>query len=635
MRLLKIDVIWRYVFKEVLSPTFLGLCVYVLVFIMNALFELAELTIKKDLSVRSVATILFFYLPRVLEMTIPMAILLGVLVGVGRLSTDSEVVALRAGGVSYWKILFPVLTLGLIGWAVSSILILGVEPGANYKRRQIYMRLMYSADMRREIKPRVFFEEVPGMLLYADEVHQAGDFLEKVFIYQSEEGGKELVTVARRAQIDYERQSGMARFFLEGGVTHSTTPNQPESYEVSRFDRQMIVKEPDESFKLRSSLVTHPPPKNYREQSLSDLAVTISRAGAIEHAETRQRVIGNILAIMHERFALPAACLVFAILGLPLGVMNRRGGKASGFSVSIGVSILYWILYSAGQNLVSQGQLSPYVGLWIGNGFLGILGIVLLILREKSEGLQLSLLVPDRVQRTLAALRRRREREIHREQPDDQPEATPQEIQREARAKRSRVSRSGRTRGARGSTPRPALRAVSPGDPVEPTDLEDLIEEEEEGSSRWMSRRAKLILGGALAALALLISMSHIPSLPFLLVGLILLALFIVFRTTLDRYILTRFGAILTGCAATFMTLFAVYEFIGLLDDLVDRNLPFSIAFSYLKYRLPWIMSQVLPMSCLVATFLAVGIMARFNEVTALLASGTSIYRIAAPVLVV
>ena len=635
MRVLKIDIIWRYVFREVLSPTLLGLCVYVLVFIMNALFELAELTIKKDLSVRSVATILFFYLPRVLEMTIPMAILLGVLVGVGRLSTDSEVVALRAGGVSYWKLLYPVLTLGLIGWAVSSVLILGVEPGANYKRRQIYMRLMYSADMRREIKPRVFFEEVPGMLLYADEVHQAGDFLEKVFIYQSEEGGKELVTVARRAQIDYERQSGMARFFLEGGVTHSTTPNQPESYEVSRFDRQMIVKEPDESFKLRSSLVTHPPPKNYREQSLADLAVTISHAGAIEHAETRQRVIGNILAIMHERFALPAACLVFAILGLPLGVMNRRGGKASGFSVSIGVSILYWILYSAGQNLVSQGQLSPYVGLWIGNGLLGLLGIVLLILREKSEGLQLSLLVPDRLHRTLAALRKRREMEMHREKPDDQPEADQQEFQREVRAKGSRVSRAGRTRGARASSPRPALRAVSQGNPAEPTDLEELIDEEEEGSSRWLSRRAKLILGGALAALALLISMSHIPSLPFLLVGLILLALFIVFRTTLDRYILTRFGAILTGCAATFMTLFAVYEFIGLLDDLVDRNLPFSIAFSYLKYRLPWIMSQVLPMSCLMATFLAIGIMARFNEVTALLASGTSIYRIAAPVVVV
>src|SRR3989441_2300283 len=136
MRTLRIDTIWRYVFREVLSPTFLGLCVYVLVFVMNILFELAELAIKKDLSVRSVATILFFCLPRMLEMTIPMAILLGVLVGIGRLSTDSEIVALRASGVSYWKVLYPVLTLGTIGWVLSSVLMLAVEPGANYRSEE-------------------------------------------------------------------------------------------------------------------------------------------------------------------------------------------------------------------------------------------------------------------------------------------------------------------------------------------------------------------------------------------------------------------------------------------------------------------------------------------------------------------
>src|SRR5690242_20459274 len=118
MRSLKLDTVWRYVFVEVMSPTFLGLCVYVLVFVMNALFDLAELAIKKDLSIRSVVTILFYFLPRVLELTIPMAVLLGVLVGVGRLSTDSEIIALRASGVSYWRILYPVLTLGVIGWIV-------------------------------------------------------------------------------------------------------------------------------------------------------------------------------------------------------------------------------------------------------------------------------------------------------------------------------------------------------------------------------------------------------------------------------------------------------------------------------------------------------------------------------------
>ncbi|HYS06355.1 MAG TPA: LptF/LptG family permease [Candidatus Dormibacteraeota bacterium] len=642
---MKFDTIWRYVFLEVISPTLLGLCVYVLVFVMNALFELAELAIKKDLSARSVVTILFYYLPRVLEMTIPMAILLGVLVGIGRLSTDSEVVALRASGVSYWKILYPVLTLGIVGWVVSSVLILGVEPGANYKRRQVYNRLMYSADMRREIKPRVFFEDVPGMLLYADEVHQGGDFLEKVFIYQSEEGGKELVTVARRAQIEYDRHSGVAEFYLESGVTHSTTPNEPESYQLSRFEKQMIVKEPDESFKLRSSLLNRPLPKNYHEQTLADLGHSIIRAGAIEHADTRNRVVGNILAIMHERFALPVACLVFAILGVPLGIMNRRGGKASGFSLSIGISIVYWILYIAGQNLVSEGRLSPYLGLWVGNASLGVLGIILLILRERSEGLQLSLLVPARLQKTLTALRRRRDREM--ESRHDEIGATVQQPGARRARKSTRLSRGGHERiraGRSGQSgpedARTPLRAVVSGERQEglestsPVGIDEMVEEED-ASSRWLSRRTLLVLGGGSAALGLLVSASHIPSLPFLLVGLILLALFLVFRTTVDRYILARFGAIFVGSAATLYTLFGVYELVSLLDDLVEHNLPFFMAFTYLKYRSPWIVTQVLPISCLVATFLTIGIMSRFNEVIALKASGTSIYRIAAPVVVV
>src|SRR6266571_2878648 len=497
MRTLKFDTIWRYVFLEVISPTLLGLCVYVLVFVMNALFELAELAIKKDLSVRSVVTILFYYLPRVLEMTIPMAILLGVLVGIGRLSTDSEVIAMRASGVSYWKILYPVLCVGVAGWMISSFLILGVEPGANYKRRQVFSRLMYSTDMRREIKPRVFFEDIPGMLLYADEVREGGDFLEKVFLYQSEEGGKELVTVARRSQIEYDKQTGIARFYLESGVTHSTTPTDADSYQVSSFEKQMIVKEPDESFRLRSSLLNRPAPRNYHEQSLSDLTLSIVHAGTIDHAETRARMIGNILAIMHERFALPVACLVFAILGVPLGVMNRRGGRASGFTLSIGISMIYWILFLAGQNFVSQGKLSPYVGLWIGNVLLGCLGIGLFLLRERSEGLQLSVLVPTKIQRTLAALRRRKERQWEVRTEGEGALGTPPAAAgiRAGRAIRRSVDRL----QERDPTKRRPLRAVVTGEPPDGVDPDDVVEEEEV-SARWLTRRVRFLLWGGLGA---------------------------------------------------------------------------------------------------------------------------------------
>jgi LPS export ABC transporter permease LptG/LPS export ABC transporter permease LptF len=596
--------IFRYVFGEVLSPTLLGLAVYVLVFLSNALFELAELAIKKDLPAGAVLKLLLFFLPRVLVMTVPMSILLGVLVGIGRLSTDSEVIALRASGVSYWKLLAPVMALGAVGWAVCSYLMLDLEPRANLRRQRVTSEMMYSADLRREIKPRVFFEEIPGMLVYAEEVHRGGDFLERVFLYQSEDDGQELMTLARRAQIEYDRRDGVARFYLEDGSTHSTTPGDSQSYQVSRFERQMIRKGPDESFRIRNSLLNRPLAKNFGQQNLKELAASVLKAGDITHEETRAKVIGHILAVMHERFALPVACLVFALLGLPLGIMNRRGGRASGFSLSIGIAILYWILLSTGTNLVRQGRLSPYVGLWLGNALLGMAGVVLFTVRERAEHLAVSFRLP----RPVRSLWERLHGML-------------------GRWRLRPVGRRPRFFLKRRRSPLPAglvtLRVVA-------AEEEEAGEIDETSPERRRKRRNRALAIGGTAVLTALVALSYLP---LLLVGLTLLAILMVFRTTLDRYILKRFASTLAVGLATLFFLFAVYEFVNLLDDLVERDLPFSMAFSYFKYRAPWILAQTLPMSCLVATLMTFGLMTRFNEVTALKASGTSIYRLATPVI--
>ncbi len=634
MRFFRTDTLWRYIFREVLSPTIIGLLVYVMVFLMNALFELAELAIKKDLPFTTVFHILLLYLPRVLVLTIPMAILLGVLVGVGRLSTDSEVVALRASGVSYWRLLSPALTLGLIGCLVGMYVTLEVEPRANYTRLQVMRELTYSADPRREIKPRVFFEELPGILLYADEVHRNGDFLDRVFLHQSDADGKELVTVARRAQIEYEAAGGVAHLYLESGLTHSLTPAHPESYQVSHFERQMLRKEPDEEFRIKSTVLSQPLQKGWNQQSLSELAHSILKAGSIAHEETRNRIVGTILAVVHQRFALPAACLVFALLGVPLGILNRRGGKASGFSLSIGIAVLYWILLSTGENLVRQGKLSPFIGLWTGNLLFGLLGIVLFVLRERSEGLQLSLLVPAPLTRALAALRHREEEQMdaHRlaggnAAPPDEPGPGNRPVagSRRRRSQARRRLRARRSRRAPGARTR-VLRVIgSPGDPGggdgTPADPGIAFRD------RW--QRLRTVALGALAVLAGLASASYSP---FLLVALALLALVLIFSTTIDRYVLVRFTVIFGLSLIILMTLFCVYEFTDLLDDLVERGVGVGYALNYMKFRLPWILAQVLPMSSLVATFMTFAIMSRFNEVTALKAGGTSIYRLAMPI---
>ncbi len=636
----RVTTLSRYVFMEILSPSLLGLGVYILVLVTNALFELAEMAIKRDVPVGSVVRILFYLMPQVLAMSIPMAILLGVLIGVGRLSADSEVIAMRASGVSYWKILLPALTIGLAGCVISGFLKIESEPRADYSRRQIFNRLLYSADLRREIKPRVFFEEIPGMLLYADEVKDGGAFLDRVFIYQSQPDGKEVVTLASRAQIEYDRQTGVARFFLEDGTTHSTSPTNPEAYQVSNFERQMIVRAPDEAFRIRSSMLAHPGPKGLRQQSLSELAEHAREFARLDSPEVRRRILGQIDAIRHERFAIPVACLVFAIVGVPLGIMNRRGGRASGFTLSIGIGIIYWVILTAGQNLVSQGSIPAPIGLWFGNALLGVLGIVLFFLRERNETLQFSFLVPHRLQWALKALRRREEMERQQQRSGDAELAGGTPAPTEA----IRVRRGGpfgrRRRLSIPAGSQSALRgvsggALSPPAPVPGSELEDasaveMAFDDFEERQRFVSRRIRTWIGFGGAVLAVVLALSYSP---FFLVGLIFLAILFMFSTTLDRYIIGRFGTTLALSIFSFFTLFAVYEFIKLIDDLVERDLPASLAFGYLGYRSPWILSQVLPMSCLVATFLAIGFMSRFNEITALKASGTSIYRVAAPVL--
>jgi len=638
---LRLSTLSRYIFREILSPSLLGLGVYMLVLVTNVLFELAEFAIKRDVPTGSVVRILFYVLPQVLAMSIPMAILLGVLIGVGRLSADSEVIAMRAGGISYWRILFPALIIGLAGCLISGYLKIESEPRADYNRRRIFNTLLYSADLRREIKPRVFFEEIPGMLLYADEVKDGGAFLDRVFIYQSQPDGKELVTLASRAQIEYDRLTGVAKFYLEDGTTHSTSPTNPEGYQVSNFERQMIVRAPDEAFRIRSDMLAHPGPKGLRQQSLAELAERAREFATLDSPETRRRVLGQIDAIRHERFALPVACLVFALVGVPLGIMNRRGGRASGFTLSIGIGIVYWVLLTTGQNLVSQGMVPAPVGLWFGNVLLGLLGIVLFILRERNETLQFNFLVPNRLQTALKALRRREEMERDRQRLGEagapagsRPPIETRRFLRRAgpfgrRRRSTRASRNGaEIRGVPGTSPTPLTPA--PGSELEDASAVEMAFDDFEERQRFLSRRIRTWIGFGIAILAVVLALSYSP---FFLVGLIFLAILFMFSTTLDRYIIGRYTTTLTLSVLSFFTLFAVYEFIKLIDDLVERSLPVTLAFRYLGYRSPWILSQVLPMSCLVATFLAIGFMSRFNEVTALKASGTSIYRVAAPVL--
>jgi len=377
--------LYRYILRELFSPFLLGLSIYTFVLLMNAIFNVTEFAIKRNIPTTSVLKIIALSLPQLLALTVPMSVLLGVLIGIGRLSADSEMIALKACGIGYWRVLVPVLSLGLFGWVVCSALVIWVEPQSNYLRHRLTSRIVLSSDLRKELKPRVVFEEIPGLLLYSDKVYAGGSSLEKVILFQSDSDARDLLTTARRGRLEYDSRSGKLRLFLEDGVTHRSDPLQPEDYQVYGADRQMALREPDAGFKLRTKLLKEPQQKNFREQSLKELRLAHEKAGSLEHEPTRRRLQAAIEVIRQEKFALPLACLVFSFIGFPLGVFNRRGGKSSGIAISLGVVLVYWLMLNVGEQLATEGKVSPLVALWSGNLIFTLFGVFLIRRRERQE----------------------------------------------------------------------------------------------------------------------------------------------------------------------------------------------------------------------------------------------------------
>src|SRR5262245_6812384 len=161
----------RYVLRELGPPVLLGIGLYSFVLLMNEFFLIARLAIQKGLPAGVLAETLALQLPRILLLTIPMGLLLGVLMALGRLSADGEVTAMRAAGISYLRLAVPVLTVGLTGFLVAAILYNFFTPRLHAEEERLKDQYAVRSDLNREIRPGVFYDAIPGFVLFAEEVH--------------------------------------------------------------------------------------------------------------------------------------------------------------------------------------------------------------------------------------------------------------------------------------------------------------------------------------------------------------------------------------------------------------------------------------------------------------------------------
>lgn len=365
-----------YVVKEILPPTGLGLLLFTFVLLLDQISQLMKILVSRGADLATVVKAFVYLLPSIFSVTIPMAFLLGVLLAFGRMASDSEIVALRASGVSPVRLLRPVIALSLLVGSATFYIVAVALPTANQAYREVIYALFLSK-ARTGVAPRVFNDDLlreMGMVLYVSDIASGSGEWRDVFLYDDRDPRKPSIILARGGHLEIDKTRKTVALKLQQGAIHSFGSPDAATYERLDFEsRDFPI--PFEQFFPRVPLA-----KGDREMSLSELKSIVRdlRSKGKGRAQT-----GRYEVEYHKKFAIAAACIVFGLLGLALSMGSRKEARSAAFGLSIAIIFVYYVLIRLGEQAGDTGLLSPFLAMWGANLLLGAAAITLLVLNHR------------------------------------------------------------------------------------------------------------------------------------------------------------------------------------------------------------------------------------------------------------
>lgn len=345
-----------YIIREIASLFLLGITVFTLILLMGRLIKLTEMVVSRGVPFTDVARMIMYLMPSFLVFTIPMAFLLAVLLAFGRLSADNEITIIKASGVSLVQIMPPVLFCAMVAAILAlSASMVGVPWGNSAFKELSFKVLKQNASAT--IREKVFWDEIPGVILYTDQYDDQMQTLRGVVIHDGRNPGRPMTIFARQGAVTGGTGRQALRLSLADGSIHAA--GKGDEYRLVHFG-EYIMSVGGESGVGGAA-------RNELDMEISELQRQIGNPA------TAPRTRLKMLSELHSRFAFPFASLVFAFIAVPLGIQNRRSGKSSGFSVSIGILLAYYLMLSLVKTLAEKGGIPPAIALWLPNMvFLGI-----------------------------------------------------------------------------------------------------------------------------------------------------------------------------------------------------------------------------------------------------------------------
>lgn len=371
----------RYIIRETLAP--FGLTLLILTFLLQipTIMEVAEQLIAKGVTLPIIGRILLTLLPSSLALTIPISLLVGLLMALGRLSADREAVAMQACGVSLYRILRPVALMALVGTAVTAYIMIEAMPRANQTYRDIIFRII-QAKAEGDVRPRVFFDDFPNLVLYVRDVPANTRGWKGVFLADTRNPGETQLLTADRGHFVLDPATRRVDLILEEGVLHRSKAETPAQYELQEFDSLTVQLDPETVF-----------PRQGLTPGDNELSIPQLRTKARQLREQGMSPHNPIMAIQ-RKYTIPVACLVFGLIALVLGVTHRKDGKNAGFVIGIAVVLVYYVLMYMGEALAKGQKVPAELALWIPNLLLGGGGLILLVLKTKGYELSPAIRIP-------------------------------------------------------------------------------------------------------------------------------------------------------------------------------------------------------------------------------------------------
>jgi len=517
-------ILTRYILREVFAHAAIGVAVFTFILFTRDLGRILELVVRNSAPLPSVAEIFFFTVPVALTYTIPMGVLVGILIGLSRLAADSEITAMRATGMGVWSFLRIISIFALGAWLLALANSVYIAPRSQAALGRLQDRLK-TAQASFEVQPRVFYEGFPKAVLYVQDVKSASGaaIWKGVFLADVSSAVSPRITLAEQGILVSEGPDRL-HLHLRNGSTHETDPKNPDHYQISTFDQ--------------TDIPIQLPSADAKQEREPTAIGELTTPGLLSSARTQDPLVRRWYYIeFNRRFALPTACIVLALVGIPLGLSSKKGGKSTGFVLTIVLVFAYYSASLVGVSLARQGRVSPTLGVWLSDILFFLGGAFLLWQAERR---------PFEIASVKAWL---------------------------AKFKRSRRTAVGEA-------------AVAPA---------------RESAFDRAATRFRLFR--------------------------------IQFPTLLDDYVLSEFTVYLGMILSTFLILLLVFTLFELLGDILRNQISPLIVGEYLLNVSPYFLYQITHIAMLLAVLITFGLMQRSNEITAMKATGTSIYRVVVPVL--